>query len=99
MILDFIFDLLWLILGLLLGGYILLFGRRAVWATLGVIGLAATANLLAVFVAGADSFRGITGGTGLGAGGGSGGGGAVGCLPGSPKDEASGGDDRHFGGG
>lgn len=52
---NFILGLLGTIVGVGLGGYILLYGRRALWATLGIIALAATANLLAVLVAGADS--------------------------------------------
>jgi hypothetical protein len=55
MILDFIQNLLWTIIWLLFGGYILFFGRRALWATLGVIGLVVAARLLAIFVAGADT--------------------------------------------
>lgn len=54
---DFIFYLVWLLVGVFLGGYILLYGRRALWATLGIVGLVGTANLLAVLVAGADSGR------------------------------------------
>jgi hypothetical protein len=52
---DFILNVLGSLLGVILGGYILLYGRRALWATLGIVGLAATANLLAVLVAGVDS--------------------------------------------
>ena len=37
------------------GVYILFRGRRALWATLGILGLWATANLLAVLVAGVSS--------------------------------------------
>ena len=51
MILNFLLSLV----GAILGGYILLFGRRALWASLGIIGLLATADLLAVLVAGLDS--------------------------------------------
>jgi hypothetical protein len=54
---EFLLYLLGLILGVVLGGYILLYGRRSLWATLGVVGLAATANLLAVLVAGVDTGR------------------------------------------
>jgi hypothetical protein len=58
---DFILNVLWVFLAVFLGGYILLFGRRALWATLGIVGLVATANLLAVFVAGVDSGRDLVG--------------------------------------
>jgi hypothetical protein len=54
---EFILYLLVLVLGVGLGGYILLYGRRALWATLGIVGLVATANLLAVLVAGVDTGR------------------------------------------
>lgn len=53
--LDFLLNLLGLLVGVVLGGYILLFGRRALWATSGIITLAATANLLAVLAAGVTS--------------------------------------------
>ena len=43
---DFLLNLLGLLVGVVLGGYILLFGRRALWATSSIITLAATANLL-----------------------------------------------------
>ena len=52
---DFLLNFLGAIVGLFLGGYLLLYGRRALWATAGIIGLAATANVLAVLVAGVDS--------------------------------------------
>lgn len=55
MILDFIQNLLLTIVWLIFGGYILFWGRRALWATLGVIGLVVAARLLAIFVAGADT--------------------------------------------
>jgi hypothetical protein len=55
MLVEFIQNLLLTIIGLVLGGYILFFGRRALWATLGVIGLVVAANLLAIFVAGGES--------------------------------------------
>jgi len=45
------------IIGVILGGYILFAGRKAIWATLGIAGLVATANLLAVLVAGVDTGR------------------------------------------
>ena len=54
---NLIYYLLGLVVGVVLGGYILLYGRRALWATLGIVGLAATANLLAVLVAGVDTGR------------------------------------------
>lgn len=53
----FFLNLLGSIIGVLLGGYILFAGRKAVWATLGIVGLVATANLLAVLVAGVDAGR------------------------------------------
>ncbi len=43
------------IIALLLGGYILFFGRRAIGATLGIVTMAVTANLLAVFIAGVQA--------------------------------------------
>ena len=52
---DFFLGLLGTVVGVGLGGYILLYGRRALWASFGIIALAATANLLAVLVAGVDS--------------------------------------------
>lgn len=51
MIIDFALNLIVTIVGVLLGAYILFFGRRELWLTLGIVGLAATANLLAVLVA------------------------------------------------
>ncbi|UCC50516.1 MAG: DUF4203 domain-containing protein [Anaerolineaceae bacterium] len=56
-ILQFLLNLLLAIVILVLGGYILFVGRRALWATLGIISLASVANLLAVLVAGVDSGR------------------------------------------
>ena len=55
MVLNFLLSLLGLVIGVVLGVYVLLFGRRALWSTLGIIGLAAVANLLAVLVAGVNS--------------------------------------------
>ena len=55
--LTFILNLLTIILGIALGLYILLLGRRSLWATLGIIALVTMANLLAVFVAGTESGR------------------------------------------
>ena len=52
-----VLNLLWVLVGMLFGGYILIFGRRALWATLGIIVMATSANLLAVLVAGADAGR------------------------------------------
>ena len=43
--------------GVLLGAYILFFGRRSLGATLGIVALAVAANVLAQLVAGADSGR------------------------------------------
>ena len=57
MIIDFVLNLMVTVVGVLLGAYILFFGRRELWLTLGIIGLATTANLLAVLVAGVDSGR------------------------------------------
>jgi hypothetical protein len=54
---EIILYLVVLVLGVGLGGYILLYGRRALWATLGIVGLLTTANLLAVLVAGVDTGR------------------------------------------
>ena len=54
MILESIVNLIWAIVGTVMGGYILLFGRKALWATLGVISLVVSANLLAIFVLNAD---------------------------------------------
>jgi hypothetical protein len=42
---------------IVLGFYILFAGRLAIWATLGIIALAAAANLMAVLVAGGDAGR------------------------------------------
>ena len=55
MLLDLIFDLLKLIIGVALGGYILFVGRHAIHLTLGIIGLVASADLLAVLVAGLEN--------------------------------------------
>jgi hypothetical protein len=51
---DIMINLIWAIVGTVLGGYILLFGRKALWATLGVISLVVSANLLAIFVLNAE---------------------------------------------
>jgi hypothetical protein len=51
---DIIINLIWAIVGTILGGYILLFGRKALWVTLGGISLIVSANLLAIFVLNAD---------------------------------------------
>ena len=45
MIIDFVLNVMVTIVGVLLGAYILFFGRRELWLTLGIVGLAATANL------------------------------------------------------
>jgi len=50
-------NLLGVILSAVLGGYILFAGRQAIWATMGIIGLTVSANLLAVLVAGEESGR------------------------------------------
>ena len=55
MILQFLLNLLLALVGVVLGGYILFVGRRALWATLGIIALASVANLLAVLVADVDT--------------------------------------------
>ncbi len=52
--LSFLFALLQTLIGVLLGGYILFLGRVKLWATLGVVGFAVTANMLAILVAGGD---------------------------------------------
>lgn len=51
----FFLDLLGVVIGLVLGGYILFAGRKATWPTLGIVSLVVTANLLAELVADADS--------------------------------------------
>jgi len=53
----FFLNLIASIIGVIFGGYILFAGRKAVWATLGIAGLATTANLLAVLVAGVENGR------------------------------------------
>lgn len=45
------------IISILFGFYILFAGRHAIWATLGIIGLSAAGNILAVLAAGGDSGR------------------------------------------
>ncbi len=50
-------NLLFSVLSVAAGGYILLFGRRQLWASLGVIGLLVTATVLAKFVVGAEEAR------------------------------------------
>lgn len=55
MILDFILNLSSIIIGVVLGCYILFVGRRAVHLTLAIIGFTVAANLLAVFVAEVDN--------------------------------------------
>lgn len=54
---TFLLNLLGVIVGVVLGGYILFAGRHAIWATLGIISLSVSANLLAVLVAGLESGR------------------------------------------
>lgn len=53
----FLLSLLGIILGLVLGGYILFAGRKAVWATLGVVSLVVSSRLMAVMVANVESGR------------------------------------------
>lgn len=53
--LEFIQSVVLTFAGLIFGGYILFFGRRALWATLGIIGLSVTANMLATYMVGADA--------------------------------------------
>lgn len=53
--LNFLFEAALTITGLLIGGYIMLAGRRALWVTLAIVGLMAAAELLAVLVAQLDS--------------------------------------------
>ncbi len=57
----FFLNLIGIIIQAALGGYILFVGRRALWATLGIVALAAAGNLLAVLVAGLDSGRDLIG--------------------------------------
>lgn len=53
----FVLNFIGALIGIVLGGYILFAGRHAIWATLGIVSLAAAADLLAVLVAGLDSGR------------------------------------------
>ena len=55
MLVPFLVNAALSILGMILGGYILLAGRRALWISLGVIGFTVTANLLAIVVASLNS--------------------------------------------
>lgn len=48
---SFLFNLFILLLGLFLGSYIMLLGRRTLWLTAGIVGLTAGANLIAFIVA------------------------------------------------
>lgn len=57
MILQYLVNVLIVIIGLFLGGIILFVGRRALSVTLGIIALASVANLLAVLVAGVENGR------------------------------------------
>lgn len=52
---EFFFELMLIVLGLGIGGYILLAGRRALWVTLGIVGLMAGAELVAVLALSLDS--------------------------------------------
>ena len=51
---EIMLNIIWAIVSIGLGFYTLLFGRKVLWATLGIMALIATAKLLAVFVAGVD---------------------------------------------
>lgn len=57
----FLINLVWGIIGTVLGFYVLFVGRRALWVTLGIIGLIVSANLLAVFVIGGERGRDLLG--------------------------------------
>ncbi len=52
---EFVLGLIGTIIGVALGGYILFVGRHALHITLGIIGIATTANLLAVLEANLDN--------------------------------------------
>ena len=54
---EIVLNLIWAIVSIGLGFYTLLFGRKVLWATLGIIALIATARLLAIFVAGVEYGR------------------------------------------
>lgn len=51
----FLLNVILIIVGLVIGGTVLLAGRRLPWVSLAIIGLAATGNLLAALVVGLDS--------------------------------------------
>jgi hypothetical protein len=51
----FLLNVILIIVGLVIGGTVLLAGRRLPWISLAIIGLAATGNLLAALVVGLDS--------------------------------------------
>ncbi|MCA9875201.1 MAG: hypothetical protein KC441_16135 [Anaerolineales bacterium] len=53
--LSFLLGVVIVVLGLVIGGVVLLTGRRAIWISLAIVGLVATGNLLAVIVAGLNS--------------------------------------------
>lgn len=53
--LEFLITILLYITGILLGFYLLLFGRRALWATTGIITLASAGNLLAFIFLGENN--------------------------------------------
>lgn len=53
--LNFLLNIILMVTGLVIGGTVLLAGRRMPWVSLAVIGLVATGNLLAVLVARLDS--------------------------------------------
>ena len=54
---EFALNLIWAIVIVGLGFYTLLFGRKVLWATLGVMVLIATARFLAIYVAGVNFGR------------------------------------------
>jgi hypothetical protein len=54
---EFVSNLIWAIVIVGLGFYTLLWGRKVLWATLGVMALIATARFLAIFVAGVEFGR------------------------------------------
>jgi len=51
---EIVSDLIWAILSIGLGFYILLFGRKVLWATLGIMALIATSRFMALFIADVD---------------------------------------------
>lgn len=55
--LTYLMNFLFIIAAVILGLYILIAGRRYLWATTGIVSLVATANLLAILVAGQETGR------------------------------------------